>query len=117
MMAVDGEGSHHRTAGEDEVAQDGVLNESLEDLGLDDWPADIDEEPKTLDEQSLSEIFWEELDLVWRAYIFVLKSWVELPGKLGGIAITEFTRLWEAWIGRPVKPRSWEIKFPQREDL
>jgi ERO1-like protein beta len=31
---------------------------------------------------TLSETFWDEFDLIWRAYKFVLKGWIEFPGKL-----------------------------------
>ena len=31
---------------------------------------------------TLAEEFWAELDLVTRVFIYVLKSWVALPGKL-----------------------------------
>lgn len=89
--------------------------ESLDDLDIDAWPSLGDQ--NIVIEQTFSEIFWEEFDLIWRTYKFVIRSWMELPTKLGGILGTELTRLWEAWIGRPVKPRSWEWKFPGREDL
>jgi hypothetical protein len=32
--------------------------------------------------QSIADAFWEEWDLVWRAYVFVLKSWFGAPKKL-----------------------------------
>lgn len=41
-----------------------------------------DEEDDALHrEQTISEIFWEEMDLTWRAYKFVLSSWFALPFK------------------------------------
>lgn len=34
------------------------------------------------------------------------------------IAIVELSRLWDFWLGLPVKPRSWEFKPPKvREEL
>lgn len=68
-------------------------------------------------EQTLREAFEQELDIVWRAYIYVLKSWVGTPRKLGGIAISELRRLWAFWLGKPVPPRSWEFHRPTRDDL
>ncbi|KAK5943955.1 endoplasmic oxidoreductin-1 [Knufia obscura] len=60
---------------------------------------------------------WEEIkgecNLVWRAYVMVLKSWIELPGKLSHIFLMEMSRLWNFWLGLPVPPRSWEIEFPK----
>ena len=37
---------------------------------------DEDERPP---EKSLSQEFWDEIDLVWRAYKYVLSSWISLP--------------------------------------
>jgi ERO1-like protein beta len=31
---------------------------------------------------TISEIFWEELDLVWRTFKYVINSWIEMPGKV-----------------------------------
>lgn len=39
-----------------------------------------DDDPLRRD-QTISEVFWEELDLIWRAYKFVLSSWIALPFK------------------------------------
>jgi hypothetical protein len=33
------------------------------------------------------------------------------------IFIMEMSRLWDFWLGLPMRPRSWEIKYPRREDL
>lgn len=34
------------------------------------------------------------------------------------ISIMEFGRLWDYWLGLPVKPRSWEFRAPKpREEL
>ena len=67
--------------------------------------------------QTINEIFWEELDLVWRTYKYVLWSWAQLPKKLSTIAWVEFSRLYNYWLGRPIPPRSWEFKYPGREEL
>ncbi|KAF1809663.1 endoplasmic oxidoreductin [Eremomyces bilateralis CBS 781.70] len=63
------------------------------------------------------EIFWEEVDLVWRAYKFVLKSWIAFPGRLWNIIILESSRLWDFWLGLPITRRSWQFKFPGRDAL
>lgn len=71
----------------------------------------------TQKEPTVKEIFWEELDLVWRAYKFVLLSWAELPFKIPSIIALEAERLYDFWLGRPMRPRSWEIRFPSRDEL
>ncbi|KAB2573972.1 Endoplasmic oxidoreductin-1 protein [Lasiodiplodia theobromae] len=60
----------------------------------------------------------EEAELVWNAYWWVLRQWAAIPGKFIRIAIVELSRLWDFWLGLPVKPRSWEFKPPKvREEL
>ncbi|KAG8527138.1 uncharacterized protein KY384_008567 [Bacidia gigantensis] len=67
------------------------------------------------------ETAWEaakdEFQLVWRTYVFVLKSWVNTPAKVFKILIMELNRAWSFWLGLPVPQRSWEIKFPTRDEL
>ena len=64
---------------------------------------------------------WEEAKaearLVWRAYVYVLRSWIVLPNKLWHIFLEESGRLWNFWLGLPVSPRSWEIHVPSRDEL
>ncbi|KAF2452692.1 endoplasmic reticulum Oxidoreductin 1-domain-containing protein [Lineolata rhizophorae] len=67
--------------------------------------------------QSFMEAFWEEWNLVWRTFGYVLRSWVELPGKFWRIAVVETSRLWDFWLGLPPRPRSWEWRVPGREEL
>ncbi|EME79101.1 uncharacterized protein MYCFIDRAFT_156418 [Pseudocercospora fijiensis CIRAD86] len=83
--------------------------DELDDFDHDDTPA--------RDPETISEIFWAELDLVFRAWVFVLRSWVELPTKIPSIVATEFFRLSDFWLGRPVRPRTWEIRFPTKDEL
>ncbi|KAK5192121.1 endoplasmic oxidoreductin-1 [Exophiala xenobiotica] len=83
---------------------------------------DLDEDPyhpkqKPRSGGSVSEAFWTELNLVWRVYKMVLRSWVEMPFKLFAIAVMEMNRLWNYWLGLPVPPRSWDIHFPSRDEL
>ena len=87
--------------------------QDLDDFGdLDDDA--YSEEPET---ETLSEAFWSEFDLVWKAYVYVLSSWVSFPFKAWAIVIMELNRLWNFWLGLPVPERSWDIKFPTRDEL
>ncbi|ETN43342.1 uncharacterized protein HMPREF1541_02501 [Cyphellophora europaea CBS 101466] len=84
----------------------------------DDYPPQQD--PPRQEPLSITEMFWEEWHLVWRAYRLVLRSWVELPLKLWSIGIMETNRLWSWWIGLPVPERSWGLewpKVPRRDEL
>ncbi|TKA23062.1 hypothetical protein B0A50_07379 [Salinomyces thailandicus] len=83
---------------------------------LDDFP-DLSPPSDRRKAPSISEAFWSELDLIWRAYKYVLWSWSQLPRTLGTVAATEVSRLWDFWLGRPIRPRTWEIRLPKREDL
>ena len=60
---------------------------------------------------------WEEVKaecmLVWRTYLMVLRSWVELPFKFSRIFVMEISRLWNFWLGLPVAPRSWAVEWPK----
>lgn len=67
--------------------------------------------------QTLMDSVRQEFGLVFRAFKFVLGSWVQLPKTLGTIALGEMSRLWSYWIGRPVGPRTWEIRFPGTQEL
>jgi hypothetical protein len=68
-------------------------------------------------EPSISEQVAAEFGLVFRAWIFVLRSWIELPVKLPGILSEEALRLWDYWLGFQVRPRTWKIAFPSRDEL
>ncbi|EME44057.1 hypothetical protein DOTSEDRAFT_71756 [Dothistroma septosporum NZE10] len=75
------------------------------------------EDHKPPEGQTISELFWAEFGLVFRAWKFVLGSWLELPRKIPAIVGTEFERLFDFWLGRPMRPRSWELRFPTHEEL
>lgn len=62
---------------------------------------------------TFSESAWDEIDLVWRAYMWVLRSWIELPMKMFAIGTMEMNRLWNWFIGLPVPHRSWNIVWPE----
>ncbi|WPH02393.1 endoplasmic reticulum Oxidoreductin 1-domain-containing protein [Acrodontium crateriforme] len=78
---------------------------------------DDSENDEEYHEPTLAEEFWSELDLVWSAYKFVLKSWFALPGTLFQIAKLEINRAFKFWVGQPVPPRAWKPKWPTRDDL
>ncbi|KAL9107654.1 MAG: hypothetical protein Q9227_007461 [Pyrenula ochraceoflavens] len=75
----------------------------------------IREDPRS--QQTIGEIFWEEFDAIWRAYKWVLGSWLAMPFKIWAIFLMEMNRLWNYWLGLPVPERSWDWKLPRREDL
>ncbi|KAI0998996.1 Endoplasmic reticulum oxidoreductin-1 [Podosphaera aphanis] len=58
-----------------------------------------------------------ELDLFWRVLKFVVRSWIEFPGKLWQILKFEVPRAWDSYIGLPVKPRRWALKKPNLNEL
>ncbi|CRG92037.1 ERO1-like protein 2 [Talaromyces islandicus] len=69
--------------------------------------------------ETISEAFWQELRVVWRTYVWVVKSWLNIPGTVWEITKLEFNRLWHFWLGLPVPLRSWRFQFPetQHEEL
>ena len=84
----------------------------LDDDGdFEDYDLHPDEEPE------IGDTIRDELALIWRAYIYVLKSWVVFPAKVFRIFIVELSRLWSFWLGMPVQERSWDFKFPNRDEL
>ena len=58
-----------------------------------------------------------ELDLVWRTYIYVLKSWIGLPKKLLNMVVFELSRLWNFYLGLEVPEREYYMKMPTRDEL
>ncbi|KAF1351236.1 endoplasmic reticulum Oxidoreductin 1-domain-containing protein [Delphinella strobiligena] len=58
-----------------------------------------------------------EFRLLWRATIFILKSWVNFPKTMLDIIVVEITRVYQRWLGLEVMPRIIEFKFPNIEDL
>ena len=74
-------------------------------------------EPDDTDDTPLSDTITSELQIVWRAYIYVLRSWITFPLKLFRILVIETSRLWSFWLGLEVQERSWDFRFPSREEL
>ncbi|KAK7563922.1 endoplasmic reticulum Oxidoreductin 1-domain-containing protein [Phyllosticta citricarpa] len=66
---------------------------------------------------TIAEAIAEEAELIWKTSWWILGQWAALPGKLIRIFIVELSRLWDFWLGLPVKPRSWELRVPRREDV
>ncbi|KAK2741899.1 endoplasmic oxidoreductin-1 [Myotisia sp. PD_48] len=75
------------------------------------------EEKEEEEQTSVMDEIREELDVVWRAYIYILKSWIRFPKVAFEILVMELNRLWNYWLGIPVPPRSWKISFPSRDEL
>ena len=72
---------------------------------------------KNPEDMTFSEIFNEEIYVVWKTFLFVLRSWIELPGLALKIGILEISRLWDAYLGLPVRERTWEIRRYVRDEL
>ena len=110
--------------GKDPAAAENVAKasplENYDDLEqLDDFDdfayPELEKEPRH--QQTISEAFWQEFDTVFRAYKWVLQSWFELPKKTGSILAWEVHRLYSFWLGKPVAPRSWQFKIPNKDEL
>ena len=99
------DGVNKNSAASQELAPD--INNDFDDFG-------------SSEEQEYPDV-WEEAKaearLVWRAYIYVLRSWIGLPSKMWHIFLEESGRLWNFWLGLPVGPRSWGIHVPSRDEL
>ncbi|KAG0642705.1 endoplasmic reticulum Oxidoreductin 1-domain-containing protein [Tuber brumale] len=53
-------------------------------------------------DQTLGE-FWQEVDLVWKTFLFVIKSWYNVPRYIFIIAYSEVAQLFDMLMGRPVR--------------
>ncbi|KAI9834796.1 MAG: hypothetical protein M1819_002882 [Sarea resinae] len=73
------------------------------------------EEP--LPEESFKELFVDEWYRIWRTAAFVITSWIKFPGTAFGILLNELQRLWDFWLGLPVRPRTWELHFPTHDEI
>ena len=83
---------------------------------LDDFEPDYPD-PSSEGQESIMESVRAEARLVWKAYCYVIGSWLRMPGLVYRIATSEMGRLWRFWLGMEVGERSWEIKLPSREEL
>lgn len=60
-----------------------------------------------------SEVFFEEFDLVWRTFKFIMGEYIDIPWKLGRFARWEAENLWLKFVGLPVKdPVRYEMVRP-----
>ncbi|KAI5366604.1 Putative endoplasmic reticulum oxidoreductin 1, ERO1-like superfamily [Septoria linicola] len=84
---------------------------------LEDLDEHRDDKGARKQQPTVGDLFWEELDNVWTAYKFVLWSWSQIPFMMPTIVYSEFLRLSDFWLGRPVRPRMWEIKAPTLENI
>ncbi|KAJ9625909.1 endoplasmic oxidoreductin-1 [Taxawa tesnikishii (nom. ined.)] len=64
-----------------------------------------------------SDEFWAEWDNFVFAFKYVLKSWASLPAKVLVIIVSELDRFWSYFLGLPVRPRSWEVSYPTRDEI
>ncbi|KAK5112493.1 hypothetical protein LTR62_004250 [Meristemomyces frigidus] len=87
-----------------------------EENELDDFPTSNTTRPAP-EPETLGEIFYAEFDLVFRAWMFIMRQWLGLPQKLGGILLTELRRGWNGWVGLPVPERGWEFRMPTRDEI
>ena len=114
MMVAEMEGKDPSTIIAQSAQQSPSQNlDSLDEL--DDFEDDTTKSEQY--EETISEVFWEELTLVSRTFMFVIRSWFQFPAKCGNICYVEAHRLWAYWLGRPVPERSWSIHFPRRDEL
>lgn len=95
----------------------GASREVAQDAGDDLDEADSVEDDDEPEEDSFWDEATAEVRLVWRTYLYVLRSWIAIPGKVWLILVEESGRLWNFWLGLPVGPRSWEIHVPSRDEL
>ena len=91
--------------------------------GISTWAADDDDDFESPDNEtshyefSVKESILDEFSLVFRSLRFVLRSWLDIPRKMLGIALFELSRLWAFWLGLNIEPREWGLKVPGREEL
>ena len=91
---------------------------SSEHAGSEDGFEDFDPaEEVERGEEPLANTITSELRIVWRAYVYVLRSWITFPAKAFRIFIVELSRLWSYWLGLEVQERSWDFSFPNKDEL
>lgn len=66
---------------------------------------------------SIAEAFRQEFDLIWRSIKFVCRSYVVFPKRAGEILVAEVVRLYAKWLGIPPPDRTWEYRFPGRDEI
>ncbi|KAI9818949.1 MAG: endoplasmic oxidoreductin-1 [Thelocarpon impressellum] len=83
------------------------------------YPEDTKEEEEVEGEEdeSISKAFWDEWYRVWRTFAYVLRSWYNFPGVIFKILVFEAARAWDFYLGLPVRPRTWQMVRPSRDEL
>ncbi|EFX03595.1 oxidoreductin [Grosmannia clavigera kw1407] len=66
---------------------------------------------------SIGECIGEELDNVLKAFKFLFERYIAFPQMMWHIISTELLRLWQFFIGLPVRPRSWAFERPSVDEL
>ncbi|KAI9047715.1 hypothetical protein LZ554_008425 [Drepanopeziza brunnea f. sp. 'monogermtubi'] len=66
---------------------------------------------------TFSELLNAELDLTWKVFKYVIKSWITFPKHAWEIFVLEVSRAWNNYIGLPVRPRSWTFRRPPLDEL
>ena len=92
-------------------------NKIIDIYSDDDLPLPPSPKKKDKEEESIWDDIYAECSLVFRAFRFVIRSWIDIPGKAFKIAILETNRLWAFWLGLPIPERSWEIRLPTRDEI
>ena len=111
----------HRATAEARSSSEAAVASPVEDLEADD---DFDDWNPLLHNSSLRDEYdtmagiREELDLIYRTTLFVLRQWIGLPKKLGTMLVMELSRIWAFWLGLPVPQIVYEwARPPTREEL
>ncbi|KAI4241738.1 MAG: hypothetical protein L6R40_004415 [Gallowayella cf. fulva] len=76
-----------------------------------DFDDDFDDDDNSDPPLSILTLFRDELTLVFRTLLYVLRSWIDFPAKLVQITLLEASRAWNFWLGLPVQPRSYVWEF------
>ncbi|TKX23327.1 endoplasmic reticulum oxidoreductin ERO1 [Elsinoe australis] len=93
-----------------------LIADDIPGSGQQDFKPKTDREP--IDEPpSLADQFWFEWNRIWKVFWIVLTSWMGLPGQVWVILLSELARAWNFFIGLPVGPRTWEVKWPELDEL
>ncbi|KAF3920861.1 hypothetical protein ABW21_db0203634 [Orbilia brochopaga] len=84
--------------------------ESKEDENIMRWPV----QPQLTGRESVSELFWREMEMIWFAVRFILKSWYDLPLKVWRIYKWANAVMMDKFLGRD---RFWTRAFPYNHAL
>lgn len=71
---------------------------------------DFEDEQPDQAPRSFSDDFWHEFSIVYRVWVHILRTWINIPKLTGNILIHEVSRVFDFWLGKPVRPRNWEFR-------